>query len=155
MIDFIYVSSERWVTIQEKHLPWALLDQPRILFIEEPLSAPYQAKSELSISSGLYMEKTNIRIMRLLQPAPPGQPIYHGDKVVQSIYNRLLSDYLEREGVTAPILWLCNLQGIGFTEVIEPCFMVVDITNDQITSDHLVEPVGKRTAFIKDAVHAG
>jgi hypothetical protein len=157
MIDFIYVSSERWTTAQEKqHLPWRFLDQPRVLFIEEPLSAPNQAQSELVISAGFHMDKTSIRIIRLLQPAPLGQPIHHGDVFVQPIYNKLLSQYIEGQGVTSPILWLCNLQGIGFTEILEPRFMVVDTSNEhEMTENLIVQPVDNRTAFIKAVAHAG
>ena len=124
--DFVCVSQQRWEIASQDpdHLPWRFMRKPRVFLIEEPVARPNTTRPYLEVTPVREGSFTNVTVIRLVCPGPLARDLRYGDQTTQAAYNPLLRDFLEREGVVRPVLWLGTPLALKFGLAIDYSLLV-------------------------------
>lgn len=133
MRDLICVSHLRWDFVWQRpqHLLSRFAQHYRVLFVEEPVTIEGEGQPLLEIFPGQH--SSNVTVARLVQPVGAHQWIGHGDPRTCSAYCKLLGDYLDSQGIDAPILWLYTPMALEFTDTIKHRLLIYDVM-DQLAA---------------------
>jgi UDP-galactopyranose mutase len=133
METLVCISHLRWDFVWQRpqHLLGRLAKDYRVIFVEEPVTSTTHKQPSLHVSPGAKAE--NVTIVRLVQPAERDHWIGHGDPRTQKIYEMLLTEWLEAEGVCAPILWLYTPMAQDFIDAVPHSALVFDAM-DQLSA---------------------
>jgi UDP-galactopyranose mutase len=100
----------------------------RILLVEEPVTDSECNEPWLEQFTG--RGPAPIQGVRLHFPSPEHYWIGFNGTRTQPIYERLLLDYLQREGYHDPVLWLYTPMALPFADVIQPALLVFDVMDE-------------------------
>jgi UDP-galactopyranose mutase len=133
MRDLICISHLRWDFVWQRpqHLLSRLARSARVLFVEEPITVEGDGQPLLEIFPG--QKSSNVTVARLVQPVPAHRWIGHGDPLTTQTYCQRLLDYLARQGIERPLLWLYTPMASEFVDALSPRLLIYDVM-DQLAS---------------------
>ncbi len=133
MRDLICISHLRWDFVWQRpqHLLSRLARNTRVLFVEEPVTVEGEGQPLLEIFPG--QKTSNVTVARLVQPVPAHRWIGHGDPLTSQLYCERLLDYLDRQGIKRPLLWLYTPMASDFVDALPHKLLVYDVM-DQLAA---------------------
>lgn len=133
MRDLICISHLRWDFVWQRpqHLLSRLARNARVLFVEEPITVEGEGQPLLEILPG--QKTANVTVARLVQPVPNHRWIGHGDPLTAQTYCERLLDYLDRQGIKRPLLWLYTPMASDFVDALPHKLLIYDVM-DQLAA---------------------
>lgn len=133
MRDLVCISHLRWDFVWQRpqHLLSRLARQYRVLFVEEPITVEGAGQPLLEIFPG--QKSANVTVARLVQPVPSHRWIGHGDPLTSALYCDRLGDYLARQGIHRPLLWLYTPMASDFVDALSHRLLIYDVM-DQLAA---------------------
>jgi len=130
--DLICISHLRWDFVWQR--PQQLLSRLarhyRVLFVEEPVTDTNIDKPYLETYPDHTPDAQPVTIVRLHYPSTDHYWIGHNDPRTQLDGERLLLDYMAREEIHRPVLWLYTPVAAPFVQVIQPELLIYDVMDE-------------------------
>jgi len=76
--------------------------------------------------TGSLLSPADVTVARLVQPLHEAWTDSYESPTVQTIYSRLVADYLEKEKYKNPILWLSTPKGVAFAKSLQYGLLVYE-----------------------------
>jgi len=130
MNDLVCICHLRWDFVWQRpqHLLSRLAQHRRVLLVEEPVTDTESSEPYLETFTG--RGPHSINGVRLHFPSPEHYWIGFNGKRTQPLYERLLTEYLQKEGYTDPLLWLYTPMAAPFVDVINPALLIYDVMDE-------------------------
>jgi len=132
MQDLICISHLRWDFVWQRpqQLLSRLAKQYRVVFVEEPVTDTEIDQPYLETYPGRTPGAEPVTVARLHYPSNDHYWIGHNDERTQRDYEQLLLDYLEREEIHHPIVWLYTPMAAPFVPALEPLLLIYDVMDE-------------------------
>ncbi|RIK41857.1 MAG: glycosyl transferase [Chloroflexi bacterium] len=158
MQDLVCISHLRWGFVWQRpqHLLTRLARNYRLFFVEEPMADTTISEPVLKVYPGRTPQE--VTVLCLHQPAQQDEWIGHGDPRTQDEYERQLLDYLARQGVLDPLLWLYTPMAQPFVEALTPRLLIYDVMDELAAfkgAPEALKELDRRLLATADVVFAG
>jgi UDP-galactopyranose mutase len=130
MQHLVCVSHLRWGFVWQRpqHLLARMAQHYRVIYVEEPMADPAITQPELRVYPGRTLQE--VTVICLHWSAAEGEWIGHNDPRTQAVYEELLSDYCQQEGIVHPLLWLYTPMAQPFVDALLPSLLIYDVMDE-------------------------
>ncbi len=152
MAEIVCISHLRWDFVWQRpqHLLSRLARQHRVFFVEEPLARSDETAPRLQTRPA--EGSSNMTVVQLIWPVDAERWIGHGESGVQEVYQELLGEYLQTQGVEKPILWMYTPMALDFVKALPHSLLVYDVM-DQLSAFKGAPPdlLAREETLLKEA----